>query len=53
MEEKEEISQESETQKRQSIPLLDEEVDSSALINAYSEEGSEQNEIIINDKVRR
>ena len=52
MEEKDENSQESETQKRQSIPLLDEEVDSSALINAYSEDGSEQNEIIINDKVR-
>ena len=52
MEEKKENSKESETQKRQSIPLLDEEVDSSALINAYSEDGSEQNEITINDKVR-
>ena len=52
MKEDEENNKDCETPKRQSITLLDEEVDSNALINAYSEDGNEQNEITISDKVR-
>lgn len=52
MEENEENNKDIKAPIRQSIPLLNEEANSDELINEYSEEESEENEITINDKVR-